>query len=206
MIVAAHQTMLAPQEAPLPYDAEVEYLESTGTQYFIIQAPGSIVRAVERFMYTNVTQKQGRALWGGVPGNLDVYCNGGAQLASAWGGSYRSSDWSALNLDCTVDTNGTAKTVVWTNNGTSATKTVSYASVGGYGQTLHIMQADNTPNAIMRLWFSRAYDSAGNALLDLQPVRVGSGAGAVGYLFDRVSGTLFGNAGTGAFTIGPDKT
>ena len=33
------------------------------------------------------------------------------------------------------------------------------------------------------------------------PVRVGS----VGYLFDRVSGQLFGNAGTGAFTLGPDK-
>ena len=31
-------------------------------------------------------------------------------------------------------------------------------------------------------------------------------ADAVGYLFDRVSGQLFGNAGTGAFTIGPDKT
>ena len=36
------------------------------------------------------------------------------------------------------------------------------------------------------------------------PVRVGSGAGAVGYLFDRVSGTLFSNAGTGAFTYGND--
>ena len=32
-MIAAHQTMLAPQGAPLPYDAEVEYLESTGTQY-----------------------------------------------------------------------------------------------------------------------------------------------------------------------------
>jgi hypothetical protein len=40
---------------------------------------------------------------------------------------------------------------------------------------------------------------------DYIPVRVGSGAGAVGYLFDRVSGQLFGNAGTGDFTIGPDK-
>ena len=28
----------------------------------------------------------------------------------------------------------------------------------------------------------------------------------VGYMYDRVSGQLFGNAGTGAFVIGPDKT
>lgn len=32
------------------------------------------------------------------------------------------------------------------------------------------------------------------------------GANAVGYMYDRVSGELFGNAGTGAFVIGPDKT
>ena len=35
---------------------------------------------------------------------------------------------------------------------------------------------------------------------DLVPVRVGS----VGYMYDRVSGKLFGNEGTGAFTVGPD--
>lgn len=36
---------------------------------------------------------------------------------------------------------------------------------------------------------------------DFVPVRVGS----VGYVYERESGTLFGNAGTGSFTIGPDK-
>ena len=28
----------------------------------------------------------------------------------------------------------------------------------------------------------------------------------VGYMYDRVSGQLFGNSGTGAFIVGPDKT
>lgn len=37
-------------------------------------------------------------------------------------------------------------------------------------------------------------------VLDLIPVRVGS----VGYMYDRVSGTLFGNIGTGDFIVGPD--
>lgn len=37
---------------------------------------------------------------------------------------------------------------------------------------------------------------------DYIPVRVGQ----TGYLFDNVSKQLFGNAGTGAFVIGPDKT
>ena len=36
---------------------------------------------------------------------------------------------------------------------------------------------------------------------DFIPVRVGS----TGYLYDKVSGQLFGNAGTGDFVLGPDK-
>ena len=39
---------------------------------------------------------------------------------------------------------------------------------------------------------------------DFIPVRVGSGANAVGYMYDRVTRKLFGNAGTGAFVLGPD--
>ena len=35
---------------------------------------------------------------------------------------------------------------------------------------------------------------------DFIPVRKGT----VGYLYDRVTGALFGNAGTGDFVIGPD--
>ena len=39
-----------------------------------------------------------------------------------------------------------------------------------------------------------------NSTLDIIPVRVGQ----VGYLYDKVSGQLFGNAGTGNFILGPD--
>ena len=48
-----------------------------------------------------------------------------------------------------------------------------------------------------RLYYCRFY---GTANLDLIPVRVGQ----VGYMYDRVSGQLFGNAGTGNFILGPD--
>ena len=40
----------------------------------------------------------------------------------------------------------------------------------------------------------------GAKILDFIPVRKGT----VGYLYDRVSGALFGNAGTGDFVLGPD--
>jgi hypothetical protein len=47
----------------------------------------------------------------------------------------------------------------------------------------------------------RVYDAAGNILFDFIPVRKGT----VGYMYDRVSGKLFGNAGSGDFVLGPDK-
>lgn len=42
--------------------------------------------------------------------------------------------------------------------------------------------------------------AGGHTLTDLIPVRVGD----VGYMYDRVSGQLFGNQGTGEFVLGPD--
>ena len=52
-----------------------------------------------------------------------------------------------------------------------------------------------------KISYCKLYDN--NILVrDLIPVRIG----AVGYFYDRVSGQLFGNSGTGAFVIGPDKT
>ena len=36
--------------------------------------------------------------------------------------------------------------------------------------------------------------------MDLVPVRIGS----TGYMYDKVSGNLFGNSGTGSFILGPD--
>jgi hypothetical protein len=43
--------------------------------------------------------------------------------------------------------------------------------------------------------------SNGVKVADFIPVRIGQ----TGYMYDKVSGQLFGNAGTGAFILGPDK-
>ena len=52
-------------------------------------------------------------------------------------------------------------------------------------------------------YYFRLVTVEGETVIDLIPVRVGS----VGYMYDRVSGKLFGNAAdSGAFIIGPDKT
>ena len=48
--------------------------------------------------------------------------------------------------------------------------------------------------------YSFRLDKAGERVLDLVPVRIDD----VGYMYDRVSGRLFGNAGSGKFLLGPD--
>lgn len=50
-------------------------------------------------------------------------------------------------------------------------------------------------------FYSLQVEKGGDVVLDLIPVRIGQ----VGYLYDSVSGELFGNAGTGTFVVGPDK-
>lgn len=51
----------------------------------------------------------------------------------------------------------------------------------------------------MKLYSFKLYD-AGELVRDYIPVRFGT----TGYLYDKVSGKLFGNQGTEEFILGPD--
>ena len=61
---------------------------------------------------------------------------------------------------------------------------------------------DGTFCSKAKLWWIQITDSNNQLLFDGIPVR----AGQVGYLYDRVSGQLFGNSGTGSFVLGNDVT
>ena len=56
-------------------------------------------------------------------------------------------------------------------------------------------------NFIGKVFAVKIYDANGTLVRDFVPVRKGT----VGYLYDRVTRKLFGNAGTGDFVLGPDK-
>lgn len=51
------------------------------------------------------------------------------------------------------------------------------------------------------LVYSLKIEDDDNVILDMIPVRVGQ----IGYMYDKVSGQLFGNSGTSNFILGPDK-
>lgn len=65
--------------------------------------------------------------------------------------------------------------------------------------TIFIRQYDSLIKGC-RFYYGKIWDSSYNLVRDFIPVRVGD----IGYLYDQVSGQLFGNAGTGSFILGPD--
>ena len=197
----------------LPYDAEVEYLESTGTQYIdtgvildstygidICFAPMESASGVSEHgifgssvsgsgTVHNVLQIHSSAggvgLW--MPSNTRI-CNYAITV-----GDYQ--HWQ-INL-------GNANNVVvdGTNRGSTHPTTASACPYSVY------LFAHNVGGSLksgscssMRLASWKVYDGNGNLVQDCIAVRVGT----VGYLYDRVSGKPFGNAGTGDFQCGPD--
>ena len=54
----------------------------------------------------------------------------------------------------------------------------------------------------LRIRYFKLWDRNDNLVRDMIPVRVG----VTGYMYDRVTQKMFGNQGTGQFIIGPDKT
>ena len=65
--------------------------------------------------------------------------------------------------------------------------------------TLCLFSNAGLNGAVVKIYTAKFWDN-GILVRDFIPVRIGS----VGYMYDRVSGKLFGNKGTGNFTLGPD--
>lgn len=76
--------------------------------------------------------------------------------------------------------------------------TPSYVSMPT--NTLHLFSNYGSANLVGRIYYFKITDNNGNDKLDLIPIRIGT----VGYMYDKVSGRLFGNEGSGNFTVGPD--
>ena len=215
MMLAARGAFLAARRKPkLPYDAEVEYLESTGTQYidtglnsttdgfcnFEISfqktttntgVSDSGYNAPFGFKYAS-TARYG--IWGGTnSSNTDLYAG-----INAYNFAVLSKDtsWHIVNVE-----NGVAVTIdgTATQIGTGTVR----ANMGLF-LFANITSSSGSSSYIVvpsKISYCKIYNTSGVLVRDFIPVRVGT----TGYLYDRVSGQLFRNAGTGAFTIGPDK-
>jgi hypothetical protein len=183
----------------LPYDAEVEYLQSSGTQYIasgITPNQDSTVEITCRNLGTVGMAFFGARESASAKGfTLQRYANG--KLGAQFNGAIAQptdddGEWHVLKLakrELYID-----DVLKYTFNSLTFTCPVS-AYIFANNNNGTVAGLGNMMIASCRIWQN-------NTLVrDFIPVRVGT----VGYLYDRVSGKLFGNAGTGDFVLGPDK-
>ena len=186
----------------LPYDAEIEYIESTGTQYIdtgVTFAYGTDV--IEMSLNIAITSGSSRQL-NGANGFLYFGVNASSkfEVSGTAAGTYNNSfhNWYLHSITGKKIT-GVIDGGVYSGGSTVNTNTSIY--------NLCLFAIGGTNGAAAQLFIKQKLKAAvikknGKVVKDFIPVRVGQ----VGYLYDRVSGTLFSNAGTGSFTLGPDVT
>lgn len=187
----------------LPYDAEIEYLESTGEQRIpindiVLTGYDNVIETEITYLgysnnnawvawyscYTSENHDTYRIIRYGTASNQVLLYNGAK--ANGGGVSFNVASGTTYNI---VMRNNTA-----TINGTQ----VSLITYRGTTNSSPLMVF--LTGSILRISYFKI-TKGDNVILDLIPVRVGQ----VGYMYDKVSKQLFGNAGTGAFSCGPDK-
>lgn len=211
MIELARRRMMMGGSA-LPYDAEVEWLESTGTQYIALGLT---------MLGTDVVTVRCK----NTDGTVELNPIFGIEKASdnKYWAQYYAGDGKFYYYN-------TYLTAIWTTlrrNGQSYMFDMNwntfrfygvYCDINGvtYRQAYPDHRTDSpdldNPYLFARNGATTQYGSVrissfkiernGAVILDFIPVIKNN----VGYMYDKVSGRLFGNQGTGRLIIGPDKT
>lgn len=181
--------------SPLPYDAEVEYLKSVDGHQFMKLGINSIDLDYLKikFNINNGTSFLfGRRSDGASGQFLVVSYNSNAQIRINAQQIAKPYCNSVVELVLTK----TSYEYLGLSSGTFTALTENSLEMYLFGcnQRGTLQGSTNT-----LIYYFTAYKD-NTPIIDLIPVRVGQ----VGYMYDKVSGQLFGNAGTGAFILGPD--
>ena len=193
----------------LHYDAEIEYLESTGTQYINLSFGFAETDEVYTVFSVDTSMIDDKYMISPEQWNdnnnrfaMGVFKSGNqsSKFACAFGNV--STDHTQLNPLTLND--GEIHSWSYKNNYFSITdlgigKDVSSYTFGRETKNLKLFYGYNSNTKGKMQSYKHVKD--GVVVVELIPVRVGN----VGYMYDKVSGQLFGNAGTGEFILGPDK-
>lgn len=210
-LLTRRRAMMRRKDSPVTPYQRVEYLESSGTQY--IDTGISPPQLGDRFLYHIEIMWQTRSnrqlmgaqninFWGlNSSGKYESY------KATVYGGSKTSFDVvefvmakaSGKTYRRFTYINEELQGSVWSSNAGFATSNICiFGILETDGQALDTRYPCSCKIRSFRIF----NDQTGDVYYDAVPVRVGQ----VGYMYDKVSGQLFGNAGTGDFIIGPDIT
>jgi len=195
--------------AGVPYDAELEYLESTGTQYIDTGVKFTTDNARVKFT-ASVTYASDKMLCGSqnhsAENNYGFVCYLYNNAMRVYMGTSNTGGISALvdgNVHI-VDLQANNGTLTKTIDGTTSTASYGGSIVSGEDFSIFTNWKFATSSMTDRCVSGKIYSfqiwNNGVLVRDMVPVRVGT----TGYLYDRVTRRLFGNMGTGSFVLGPD--
>lgn len=193
----------------LPYDVEIEYIESTGTQYIdTLYKPNQdtrIIAIMRCVVSTNYGVLFGCGTYNSLNSVMIDYETGiTGTLHIKYGNNSSWTNVSSIHGDYEIHTYDFNKNNFYLDNELVSSNTYStFQSTSNLGIFTNI-KGNGTGSSsnffIGKLYSFKIYDN--NVLVrDYIPVRVGQ----VGYLYDKVSDQLFGNSGTSSFTLGKDK-
>ena len=198
-MIAARQIAFGRGGKRLPYDAEVEYLESTSTQYI---DTGFLCSGADEISITVFINSNDNGYWPycGAAGNAHAWCTSGK--CRFGGDNYANINkyvlrggWNTITVNKSFTTiNGITEPMTLDRFDGVSNLTYSIFTANGLGA--------NAPSLKIA---SFSWKHNGIIVLNIIPVRFTNEDGvSEGAMYDKVSGQLFRNVGAGAFIIGPD--
>lgn len=192
----------------LPYDAKVEYLQSSGTQYINLRTKldsskdvidiefmlsGSFATTSGIFGAREDASVKNFSLIAASSESIVIDINNGNYS------TYRvNSGQSAINKQCVVHMERSSKFIKYDGVQIVSSSTTSQSFVTNSNAYLFGVSLSMTKRPV--IIYSFKWTRNGDLLFDMIPVR----KNGVGYMYDKVSEQLFGNVGTGSFTYGND--
>lgn len=189
-----------------PYDAEVEYLESSGTQYINtgVYATSTLTLNIEFTLINGFTFGNGSFLFGtyssgcyysvALPSINNIRVPNGSAFTNISAPLNYSSSHIISYKPGSIYVDGVKR---GTQSGTLTSVGVPIRLFGRNADT------DNNKKTISNLKVHHVTISNNtDVIMELIPVR----KDGIGYMYDTISKELFGNSGTGSFTYGNDVT
>lgn len=191
------------QKVQLPYDIEIEYLKSSGTQWIDTGiTPNTNTKVQFKFKnlectgdviigyYTNTDSLDWRFFNYDQRIYFDLPVDGIRIIGNNENSRIYQNTIYELELGNYYVKNLNTNTILISGEPQTYTG-ISTITLNHYGE--------NNSNSKNEFYYIKIYD--GDTLVrDLIPVRVEQ----IGYMYDKISNQLFGNSGSGTFTLGPD--
>lgn len=195
--------------AVLPYDAQVEWLGSTGSPYLHLPMSvpaGTFFELEFDVLIESVPSSSRCTLFGGNPWRqceAEYYSSSGTgiTLSSYLGNKTANGGIGIIIGDKMHVIFSTTRIVTTNSDGYVTNRNISRALTAEITSFL-VFRGYRYSNVFPAKIFSFKVTIGDSLVYDLIPVR----KDGVGYMYDKISGNLLGSSGTGSFILGPDVT